>query len=158
MKTLIIACSATKRPSSAPMPAIELYDGPAFRTLRKNRPPDLAVLILSAEHGLISEHELIAPYDRKMDRARAAELADQVARTLLDLEGAGAVACNVLFYGGACYRQALAIGLTLNRGEFLWRRMHRTHGGIGEQLGQLKAWLAAPPAAVHLNADTMEDA
>lgn len=156
MKTLILACSATKRPSSAPVPAIELYDGPAFRTVRKNRRQDLAVLILSAEHGLIAEHERIATYDRKMDRARAAELADQVGRTLLELERAATLACNVLLYGGAAYRLAVRLGLERNRGEFLWRRMHRTRGAIGEQLGQLKAWLTAAPAARHWNADTME--
>ena len=54
---LILACSRRKRPDDGLLPAIERYDGPAFRVLRRylrERPagaPD--VFILSAEHGLI---------------------------------------------------------------------------------------------------------
>src|SRR5438045_2444285 len=33
-KLLILACSQAKRDSTAPLPAIERYDGPTFRVLR----------------------------------------------------------------------------------------------------------------------------
>lgn len=75
---LILACSQRKRPDEELLPAVERYDGPAFRILRRflrERPsqaPD--VLILSAEHGLIPHDLPIALYDRKMTPARAREL------------------------------------------------------------------------------------
>lgn len=54
-RLLILSCSRRKRLDTDLLPAIERYDGPAFRVLRRflrERPfeaPD--VLILSAEHG-----------------------------------------------------------------------------------------------------------
>jgi hypothetical protein len=75
---LVLACSRRKRPDEGFLPAIERYEGPAFRVLRRflrERPagaPD--VLILSAEHGLIAYDLPIATYDREMTPARARDL------------------------------------------------------------------------------------
>src|SRR6185369_6280849 len=79
-RLLILGCSATKRRDPGAMPAIERYDGPMWRTLRaalsEIRPVDRPrVAVLSAEHGFIPSLMPIADYDRRMDRARAAELA-----------------------------------------------------------------------------------
>jgi hypothetical protein len=74
-RLLILACSQRKRPDAELLPALERYDGPAFRVLRRflrSRAPDPPdVLILSAEHGLIPRDLPIAAYDRKMTPARA---------------------------------------------------------------------------------------
>src|SRR5215211_4455445 len=77
-RMLILACSRRKRPEEDLLPAVERYDGPAFRVLRRflrespSKAPD--ILILSAEHGLIPHDLPIAAYDRKMTEARAHEL------------------------------------------------------------------------------------
>ena len=68
---LILACSRRKRLDEGLLPAIDRYDGSAFRVLRRflrERPagaPD--VLILSAKHGLIA-HDL--PIARGLRGAR----------------------------------------------------------------------------------------
>lgn len=75
---LIMACSRSKRSDHGTLPAIERYDGPAFRVLRRylresaSEAPD--IFILSAEHGLISHDLPIANYDTQMTLARAGEL------------------------------------------------------------------------------------
>lgn len=131
---IIIACSATKRSDSALMPAIERYDGPAFRVLRRalreraGLAQRLTVLILSAECGLIGSARPIPHYNRRMTRARAAELAPAVAAGVYGPWTAIYVAV------GQAYRAALPPPpwpTTTDAG----------HGGIGERLHQLKEWL-----------------
>lgn len=140
-RILILACSATKRNDAGLMPALYRYDGPAFRTLRANTEPGAgpSVFILSARYGLIGEIDEIRDYDERMTRHRAAALVNGTAAKLEELEAAGKLAGEILFYGGEDYRwlikQAAArVGLWEGRFAF-------TRGGIGGQLGQLKAWL-----------------
>ncbi|HEU5409370.1 MAG TPA: tRNA-guanine transglycosylase DpdA, partial [Nitrospira sp.] len=69
------------------IPAINLYDGPAFRVLRAflraHRWPDpLSIAVLSAKYGLIGGLAQISPYDRRMTPARARELNPGVTATL----------------------------------------------------------------------------
>src|ERR687889_181325 len=77
-RMLILACSRRKRSDERLLPAIERYDGPAFRVLRRFLREGSAnaqsVLILSAEYGLIAHNLRIAAYDRVMTPARAREL------------------------------------------------------------------------------------
>ena len=61
-RLLILSCSQRKAPAKGRLPAIDRYDGPAFRVLRKylrEGPAEVpTVLILSAKYGLIeSERE-----------------------------------------------------------------------------------------------------
>src|ERR671937_639945 len=77
-RLLIVACSRRKRADPGLLPAIERYDGPAYRVLRRylrqhpSQPPD--VLILSAELGLVLHTQPIPAYDRLMTPQRAREL------------------------------------------------------------------------------------
>jgi cytoplasmic iron level regulating protein YaaA (DUF328/UPF0246 family) len=76
-----------KKLGTDPMPAIERYDGPVFRVLRKAKkeghwPDQLEILIVSAEYGLIKADKLIDFYDRKMTPARAKELRPHIAEKL----------------------------------------------------------------------------
>jgi len=68
------------------MPAIERYDGPAFRLLRrflaKNPVSSLEVKILSAEYGLISTDYLLPYYDRRITKERSKILHPQVISSL----------------------------------------------------------------------------
>ena len=81
-RLLVLACSARKRPDATPLPAVERYDGPAYRVLRKylraTRDGSLAVRIVSAEHGLVRGDDAIDDYDRVLTRARVRELAPAV--------------------------------------------------------------------------------
>src|SRR5919199_6232989 len=76
-RLLILACSRCKRPDRGLLLAVERYDGPAFRVLRRflregqSEAPD--VRVLSAEHGLISHDLPIANYDKIMTSSRAHE-------------------------------------------------------------------------------------
>lgn len=156
---LILACSATKRIPAGSIysdraGALDLYDGPAYRIARKYVGCDKPrTAILSAEHGLIGEHRLTELYDRKMDDARASELAvagyDQALAQIYRPSwrpGTPGYAFDhfgpyreVFVFGGALYRRVIetwdAAGL------FRGARLTYTHGGIGMQLHQLKAFL-----------------
>lgn len=139
---LVLSCSATKRQDSDLLPALTRYDGPAYRIVRQYRDciergahPGLRVLILSAEHGILGSTSPLHDYDRKMDRARAAELIAahrwraEWMRELLLHEGR-----NCLVFGGALYRHVIS-------GWLQGADFPHTTGGIGTQLGQLKRWL-----------------
>jgi hypothetical protein len=56
-RLLILSCSQRKAPWEGDLPALDRYDGPAFRVLRKylrtHSDDSLAILILSAKFGLI---------------------------------------------------------------------------------------------------------
>jgi hypothetical protein len=158
-RTVILACSATKRRDVGELSALARYDGPAWRTLRKHlscviEPP----LALSAEYGLISAYKQIPDYDRRMTRARASELVGQVAEQLEDLIRNGALRGETFVFGGELYRDLLEQARQLAQME-LRRDIPLTFssGGIGEQLGQLKAFLTRPPVKVPAIADELEE-
>lgn len=143
-RLLIISCSAAKKHNHEPMPAIERYDGPAFRVVRKALTdgviePDTAIRIVSARHGLISGSEWIRDYDQRMTLTRAKELASAVTtemlRWFLGHPECGGVFVNV----GRDYAAAL-------RGLGNYCRLHdipyaEAAGGMGQRLAQMKAWL-----------------
>lgn len=90
-RLLILSCSQRKRPDPGEIPAIERYDGPLFRILRKfirdvdNKDTMPDVFILSARFGLISTNQLIPTYDQKMTSARAVELLPQACSHLASI-------------------------------------------------------------------------
>lgn len=88
-RLLVLSCSRRKRSDPGLLPAIERYDGPPFRVLRRYLrqqpadPPD--VYILSAEFGLMHGDRPIPYYDRLMTPQRARELRPVVVETLRSL-------------------------------------------------------------------------
>ena len=73
---LILGCSDAKRKTSGQLPALDLYDGPMYKVLRKflreyEWPVNLSVSVLSAEHALFGATKEIQSYDKKMDRQTA---------------------------------------------------------------------------------------
>lgn len=75
-KLLILGCSDVKRNAAGFLPALDRYDGPAYRVIRKflrdNRwPVDMSIAVLSAEYGLFGIFKNIEDYDRRMDTAIA---------------------------------------------------------------------------------------
>lgn len=83
-RLLILSCSQRKRKSLASLPAIERYDGPPFRVLRKylRQQPEQAnhldVEILSAKYGLIDFERPISYYDQRLTPKTAEALRPKV--------------------------------------------------------------------------------
>jgi hypothetical protein len=143
MDLLILSCSATKRPDAGTMPALDRYDGPGYRVLRKcfREQPEkhIAIWIISAEFGLIRSHDPIPTYDRKMTAERAVDLANTINAQFHALRY-GLFAERVLLHMSPVYHSAIApIRSSI---ESLSRTsLEETSGGIGVRLGQLKRWL-----------------
>lgn len=83
MSLLVQSCSATKESVDNPVPALDLYDGYFFRIIKKalradQFQPELDIIIISAEHGVVETDDEIGYYDRRMDTERANELNDNV--------------------------------------------------------------------------------
>ncbi len=135
---VILGCSATKRVVSGSVPAIYLYDGPAFRVLRTylrtyQWPKKLSVGILSAKHGLIGALCPISNYDVRMSPQRAVELSSQVVRMLRKWRVQHAELVLIL---GKDYVRALDGALNHNCGTCLKVRL--VDGPIGKKLAALK--------------------
>jgi hypothetical protein len=151
-RTVIVACSARKRETTAELSALARYDGPAWRTLRANlscviEPP----LALSAEYGLISAYQEIPDYNRKLDAVRVTELIPIVADQFVALLDQGRLRGATFVYGGELYRELMQNAVELVDSWLPRRRgveLIYSHGGIGEQLGQLKDFLTKPGAPV----------
>lgn len=142
-RTVIIACSARKLRDTCELSALARYDGPAWRTLRANLTSSIAPPIaLSAEHGLISAYQVIEHYDRKLTPARVRELIDPVSDQLVALIRDGHIRGEIFAYGGALYRELLEAARDLAQCELERPIAIRfSCGGIGEQLGELRAFL-----------------
>jgi len=141
---LLLACTATKRADPHPIPAIERYDGPSFRTLRKWRVANAAaaehldVLILSAKLGLIAADALIDDYNQRMTRARAAELREAVDAALTHTLAQRASYAATLVHLGQDYVPAIGQAMLQTPACGF---VSFTNGGIGVRLSQLKVWL-----------------
>jgi hypothetical protein len=142
-RLLVMACSARKFQSPEMLPAIERYDGILFRVLKRwmhrndSYPTWLDIVILSAEYGLISPEIPIPYYDRKMDRARAIELAPNVVAQLAQRTLAEPYK-EVFLALGRLYRRAVEPIHTWLPSE---TRLIVPSGGIGAIASQLKKWL-----------------
>ena len=88
MRLLLLSCSEKKVEERGRLPALQRYDGPAYRVFRKflrdhpDAGPPMNLYILSAKYGLISGDILIPDYDLRMTAERAAKLKPAVQRTL----------------------------------------------------------------------------
>ena len=139
-RLLILSCSASKRTASHPLPAIERYDGPAFRVLRCYlQSPAAAALdtyILSAEFGLIPADQTIPHYDRRMTPSRAREIQPHVAADLATAAARHRYDDTFLFLGRD-YRTALGEWSEASLG----RRVIVASGNPGSRIARLRTWL-----------------
>jgi hypothetical protein len=93
------------------MPALDRYDSPSFRVVRRYLAVTRGVampsiFVLSAEHGLVGGDERIAPYDRRMTPVQARALRPAAVGRLVEHAGAGC-AVDVLISCSGAYRAAL---------------------------------------------------
>lgn len=136
---LFISCSQRKLPTPAPLPAIDRYDGPVYRTIRKairedRFPQSIDIFIISAKYGLLLSDTPIADYDLKMTPDGADALRSDIQRALnvhLTFKRYDQVFINL----GAVYRRTLE--------GFHWGLTPTLEatGGIGLRTAQVKAWI-----------------
>ncbi|MGI8554544.1 MAG: DUF6884 domain-containing protein [Dehalococcoidia bacterium] len=142
-RVLVLSCSQRKRSDSGLLPAIERYDGPAFRVVRRflkqsvGTVPDIH--ILSARFGLIAHDYPINNYDCRMTVGRAHELKRDVTsglcRSLHTLTRQ-----DLLVVAGRVYLLALEDGLLLQSRP---NGVQVAHGPMGRKLSHLHDWLYA---------------
>ena len=135
-RALLLACSQRKVLTPGLLPAIDRYDGPAFRVVRRylrdNGDRELIVYILSARFGVIPSSRSIPHYNRRMTDDRAAELAPSVAR---ELSHAITEPCELFICAGKTYLRGLEE----------WQPkgidVRFSAPGQGRKLRSLKRWL-----------------
>ncbi|EPA06516.1 DUF6884 domain-containing protein [Candidatus Nitrosarchaeum limnium] len=79
-KLLVVSCSERKKIEVNRMPAIEMYDGPMFRMIRKHKPffyNGVDLLIVSAKYGLMKPTLQIANYDKRLSPEQIPKLQKQ---------------------------------------------------------------------------------
>jgi hypothetical protein len=140
-RLLIMACSQRKDPTEGSRAAIDRYDGPAFRVLRKYMRAGAgslpSVLILSAKYGLIPASRKIVNYDCCLTARSADQLRPQV------LEEAARIFCScrweqIAVCAGKQYWRALAGFEELVPQDV---RIDFIKGGQGPRLTALRDWL-----------------
>lgn len=151
-RCLIIGCSEAKLDTPGELPAIERYDGPPFRVLRRflkngslgDSLSELAVFVLSAEFGLISGEQLIPVYDRRMTSHRAEELRSDVLE-VFKCEVANQKYGELFLSMGKTYLLALAGYETLLSPAM---KVSVSDVTAGRKLTELKFWLTGEDSTV----------
>jgi len=157
-RLLILSCSQRKCSAPGHLPAIERYDGPQFKVLRKflhehsEAALNLSVYILSANFGLIPATQSIPHYDYKMTVQRAHELRPVVLNNFKSILTDSFY--NQLFINlGQNYLSALAgyeqfipsyIKIITSQGS-LGRRQAELHDWLHHNLQQQSSDQPAPP-------------
>ena len=134
-KLLIIPCSKTKKKLTN-ISAIELYDGPFFRMLRKYNSQKFDIMVLSAKYGIINGNRKISFYDQKMTSERAKELSSKIN---VDLSRLLSQHCydDIYINIGKIYFEAIKSSMGL----FENKKVHLASGGIGMRLHHLRNWI-----------------
>lgn len=137
------------------MPAIERYDGPAFRVLRRYlqtraaanefKSAGLDVYVLSAEFGLIPADQPIPDYDRRMTPERAKELQPSVLDRVKRLLNRDGPYREVFVHLGREYQLALQGWEKLIPHGVIVRT---AEGSVGARQGHLFDWLYGFPPPI----------
>lgn len=145
-RLLIMAC--TKAKQEGIHPAVDLYDGPSFKVLRRRPPSGLPepmdVVILSAKHGLVQAHTRIGHYDRKLTPARRQRLQKRVELDLHCMISRGRYS-EIIVHGGREYQLLIQGALGAIDGA---PTVHVHDGPIGIKLAQLRQLLERPQDAM----------
>ncbi|MBE9135613.1 hypothetical protein IQ254_00050 [Nodosilinea sp. LEGE 07088] len=140
-KLLLLSCSQSKRTDTEELPAIERYDGPTFRVLRRYFKQDTAkpvdVVVLSAQYGLISADFPLPYYDCRMTREKARALRQSVLAELERLLGRKNYT-NLLICLGKDYLVPVYGYEAIIPSEM---EVQIAAGGIGRKLSILHDWL-----------------
>jgi hypothetical protein len=139
---LILGCSKRKREDYGRAPALEVYDGPNFQTLRKyfrknGWPPGLIIKIISAKYKIIDATTLIEPYDERLEKETAKKMRERVRYHLKKIKCPASVFVNM----GKDYLPAVSCIKTL----FDPDRIEYAKGGYVQKRQELKQWLERLP-------------
>lgn len=139
---LVVGCSQRKRPDPGLLPAIERYDGPFFRVLRKARREGywtnrVDVLILSAKYGLLEPNTAVEAYEMRMTAKKALDQQVEVA-AVLDRYLAGGAYSGVFVNLGRTYLIAITQSKELSH---MSGNLSYGNGAIGQRMSQMKRWL-----------------
>jgi hypothetical protein len=152
-RLLVLSCSQRKRTDRTSLPAIQRYDGPAFRLLRRyleNSIQELEIYILSAEFGLIRHTRLIPFYDQCMTNQRAHELKVKIAgqaRRLFAIKSDQQRKRQQLFINlGRDYFRAFepVLGSLASR-----MTIKTSSGATGKRLAEMYDWLYGKQSELH---------
>ena len=140
-RALFLACSGRKATHPGLLPAVERYDGPCFRVLRRylrSSPEDsLGAWVLSGEYGLIHSSAPIPAYNRRMTLQRSEEL-KEVVRETFARAWEETLFDDVFVCLGSAYARVMAD---------CWAHLppnvsvRFATGAIGGRASQLRAWL-----------------
>ena len=134
-RLLISSCSKKKRKLTKG-PALEIYDGPVYKILRKNPRECLDNVILSAKYGLIEHNQLISPYDTKMTPKIANEIRKDSTEKLLKVINENNYT-EIFVELGKTYENAI----DFTKLELTGLNIKFDSGTIGNRLHNLKGWL-----------------
>lgn len=140
-RLLILACSKQKRPDNAQLPAVERYNGPTFRVLRKYRRERKTeaphTLILSGRYGLIQEDREIPSYDERLTEKEAERIRPKVLQSLSEIGNAQGPFEDGLICAGGAYLDAVG-----NTADVLKETpLQMADGSMGRQVALLHDWL-----------------
>ena len=146
-RLLLLGCSRSKREGEGLLPAVDRYDGPLFRVLRRylrdHGDGNLEVHIISAEFGLIPASQPIPWYDRKLTPSRATEI-QPVVTSVVDKKLVSGVYDGALAVLGRTYLQTIDPELLHRHRDIL--RVSLT--SVGGQSSLLHDWLhQGPPSS-----------
>lgn len=140
-RIVITSCSKCKIDKPNLVSAIDRYDGPSFRLLRKYlRQPadDIDIFILSAKFGLVSHQTQLPYYEQKLDKFHAEDLGILASSQALPLFADSSGATEIFVNLGKTYFEAFQptlhqisvdISLTI------------ASGTSGRRLSELHDWL-----------------
>lgn len=106
MRVALVSCVKSKL--DRPAPAKDLYTSALFRALRayaENSADEW--LILSAEHGLVEPDQVLAPYERTLNRMPKAQRNEWAARVKDELAARIPTGADIIILAGERYREGL---------------------------------------------------
>ena len=136
-RLLIVSCSKTKRKLEN-APAMEVYDGPVYKILRKNLKQNLDILIISAKYGLIKQDQLISYYDLQMTDEIAESFRNELTATLSKIINNNSYE-EIFIELGKTYQRSI----DFKKLEFNNQNLIFDNGTIGMRLHNLKKWLGS---------------
>ena len=136
---LIMSCSKTKKHLDN-VPAMQLYDGQAYRVRKKRTTQNLEIVIISAKYGLLRSTDIISYYDQVLTVSQAAGMRKEVSAGIMNIVS-GENFRRIFINLGFPYNLAVSEELI----DFLDAgfNLQVASGSIGKRLHQLKVWLEA---------------
>jgi cytoplasmic iron level regulating protein YaaA (DUF328/UPF0246 family) len=135
MRVALVSCVKSKQ--NRPAPAKDLYTSPLFRNLRRYAEANAHLwFILSAQHGVVTPDQVLAPYEKTLNRARKDERQAWGRLVQEQLEAVLPPGAEVIVLAGERYRENLV--------PFLKSRGHEVYVPLeglsfGKQLQYLSA-------------------